>query len=245
MLNIKLFCFPYAGGSASIYSRWQPYFNSHNGIELVPIELTGRGRRIHEPLYPDLMQAVEDLYELISNDIKSAPYAFFGHSLGGLLVYELAQKIKQLQIRQPLHLFFSGRGAPNIEIKRKKYHLMNDEEFKDEVIKLGGTPPEFFDHPELTELFLPLLKNDFKLAETNLAQRELNPFKCDISIFSGKEDDKICQEQIDGWKLHTGANCSVHYFEGGHFFLHDEIPEISKLINNALKKHVQRNAGLV
>ncbi len=240
MSGIKLFCFPYAGGSASIFSKWNRHLNINNGIELIPVELAGRGRRMQEPLYEELPEAIEDLYQSIKREIAGSAYAFFGHSLGGLLVYELARKVRKLGIRQPLHLFFSGKSAPSIARRADKiYHLMNDETFKKEVMELGGTPREFFDHPELINLFLPLLRNDFRLAETNLANEEVEPFDYDISVFLGKKDHEISADQANGWKAHTKGSCSIHYFNGDHFFLHDEIGRISELINDVLRKKSQ------
>ena len=229
---MNLFCFPYAGGSAMVYYGWREFL--HRQINLIPVELSGRGKRIHEPLYFDLQNAVDDLYNIISSQLDSAPYAFFGHSLGSLLAYELAQKIKASNIRQPTHLFFSGKASPNIKnVKEKNFHLMDAEKFKKEVIHLGGTPPEFFDHPELVDLFVPLLRNDFKLAETIVCKNEVAPFRCDISVFLGKNDE-ISAEQADGWKFHMSQNCSVYYFNGGHFFLHHEIQPIVSIISKRL-----------
>jgi medium-chain acyl-[acyl-carrier-protein] hydrolase len=242
MQNIKLFCFPYAGGSSIVFSKWKQFLTKNAGIELRALELPGRGIRMLEPLYAGLPEAVEDLYQMISDEISESPYALFGHSLGGLLVYELAQKIKQLNTRQPLHLFFSGKSAPHVE-RKKKYHLMNNEEFKRELLQLGGTPPEFFDHPELMDLFLPLLKHDFKLAETSLTERKLDPLDCDITVFLGKEDHEISIEDANGWKLHTQRSCTLHYFNGNHFFINDEAAAVTKLIDNTLSKKQQRSSN--
>lgn len=241
MAKIKLFCFPYAGGSATIFAQWKAYLDKDSPIVLVPIELAGRGRRISEPLSHTLEEAVEDVYQLIKTDIADGPYAFFGHSLGGLISYELAQKIKGLQIRQPDHLFFSGKSAPGVPGPVKiQYHLLNDIAFKQEVLKLGGTPPEFFEHPELTDLFLPLLRNDFRLAATGFSGREVMPFDCNISVFSGKEDHRVSMEQLKAWKHYTQGGCAFHYFNGGHFFLHEEAPALLKVIDNTLKFNLQR-----
>jgi surfactin synthase thioesterase subunit len=188
MSTIKLFCFPYAGGSAAVFSKWNQYLDAASGIALVPLELAGRGKRIAEALHDDLEAVVEDLYRRNSRQMADSPYAFFGHSLGGLVAYELARKIKYANIRQPLHLFFSGRSAPDVSRREKEFHLMGDEEFREEVMKLGGTSREVFDHPELAELFVPLLRSDFKLAETDLTHRTVDPFDCAITIFAGKED---------------------------------------------------------
>jgi medium-chain acyl-[acyl-carrier-protein] hydrolase len=232
MSKIKLFCFPYAGGSAVIYNQWKQYLDPE--IELIPIELAGRGKRIQESLYTDVPAVIDDVYGIVSKMINGVPFALFGHSMGGMISYQLYQKIREKGERSPVHVFFSGRSAPHVKrTDEKKYHLLEEVEFKKEVINLGGTPPEFFDHPELLEVFLPLLKNDFRLAEANTHNGEIHPLECNISIFLGKDDD-LTTEQCDGWKKHTKKLCSIHYFEGGHFFLHEKTEQIVRLINNTL-----------
>jgi surfactin synthase thioesterase subunit len=186
-------------------------------------------------LYCGLTEAVEDLYRIIEKDIDG-PYALFGHSLGGLLVYELARKIEGIGVKRPMHLFFSGRGAPCVPREKKNYHLMEEEDFRNSVIDLGGTPPEIFDHPELLEVFLPILKNDFSLAETDPGDNGQTAFECGITVFLGKEDEWINDEQAGGWRRNTKGVCSIHYFNGGHFFLHDEMTGISNLIGSTLAK---------
>lgn len=99
---------------------------------------------------------------------------------------------------------------------------MTDQEFNKEILALGGTPLEFFDHPELMELFIPVFRNDFKLAETATLKQPIDPFECDITIFLGEEDDLSKGHEQD-WKLHTSKTCEFHFFQGGHFFLHQEL----------------------
>ncbi len=232
MSKTKLFCFPYAGGSALVYNKWKKFL--HSNIELFPVELAGRGKRYNDFLYNTIDDAVEDIFNKLKLYITNQPYAFYGHSLGALLSYELVRKIKLMRMPEPTHVFFSGRGAPHVkDEKDKKYHLLDDEEFIEEVKELGGTPPGFFENQELTDLLLPMLKNDFRIADISFCDREIEVFDFDISVFIGKDED-ITPEQIDGWKQHTSGLCSIYHFNGGHFFLHDETKKIVKLINNAL-----------
>lgn len=232
MSKIKLFCFPYAGGSAVIFNKWKQYLNAE--IELIPIELAGRGKRIHEHLYPDAPAVINDVYEIVRKTIDGSPFSLFGHSMGAMISYQLCQRLSEYNYPTPLHVFFSGRSAPHVKrADEKKYYLLNEEEFKKEVINLGGTSPEFFDHPELLEVFLPLLKNDFKLVETDIHNGEIHPLDCNITVFLGKDED-LTTEQCDGWKKHTKKLCTINYFEGGHFFLHEETEQIVRLINNTL-----------
>lgn len=235
--RIKLFCFPYAGGSSVMYHQWKPFLQDE--IELRPIELAGRGKRIIENPYNDIKDAVEDVFELIYKEVQQSPYMLFGHSMGAMIAYELAQKIREKGLPKPIHMFFSGKGAPNVHRSdEKEYHLLDDSSFKKEVIELGGTPPEFFEHPELMELFLPLLKNDFRIAETHKLTEPIKEFDQDITVLLGKEDD-LNAEQCEEWVKHTTEFCYFHHFPGGHFFINDEKKAIVRIIEDVVRKNTR------
>lgn len=236
MNKTRLFCFPYAGGSAMVYNQWAAYLD--RSVVLRPVELAGRGNRIHEPLYQDIPAAVMDIYKLIADEIDRMPYALFGHSMGCLITYELAQFLRERGKPQPVHIFFSGKGAPHIRRNDEKmFHLMSDERFRDEVLKLGGTPPEFFEHPELLDLFLPVLKNDFRITETAVRHSHVRPLESSITVFLGKDDD-LDDDECQGWKAHTQQTCNIRYFDGGHFFLHDHAQQVVQHINHILQPKV-------
>jgi medium-chain acyl-[acyl-carrier-protein] hydrolase len=231
---MKLFCFPYAGGSAAVYTSWKAQIGA--AIELVPIELTGRGRRIADPLYQSTADMIDEVFALVCDQIdQDSPYAFFGHSMGAIIAYEVSRKLALAGLRMPEHVFFSGRGAPDVKGRDKQYHLMSEDEFRAELINLGGTPPEFFEHPELMDLFLPVLKNDFMLAETAEWKSHGFQFETDITVFMGKADDML-PGQSEGWYNQTTGRCTVHFFEGDHFFLHQEYKTMVKLIRQQLKE---------
>lgn len=239
---MKLFCFPYAGGSSAVFNQWKNYISPN--IEIIAIELAGRGKRIHEPHYKDFNAVIDDVFSLIIDEIKgNDDYAFFGHSMGAKIAYELTQEILSKGLPAPSHVFFSGRGAPYVlGDDEKEYHKLPDEEFKKEILNLGGTPKEFFDHPELLEVFLPMLKNDFKLAARDISGKEIKPLPFDITVFLGK-DEELTPEQIDSWKKYTIENCTIHYFNGGHFFINEKVEEVIRKINNTVQlKNKQVNS---
>jgi medium-chain acyl-[acyl-carrier-protein] hydrolase len=231
--KVKLFCFPYAGGSAAVYNKWKQYLDK--SLELHTVELAGRGRRIYDPLYDSIAEAVEDVYKIIGPQTADLPYAFFGHSMGGIIAYELALKIRELKKPQPVHIFFSGRGAPHVRgtEDKKKIHALNEEEFKKEIIELGGTPREFFEHPELLDVLLPMLRSDFKIAECYEEKSTIMPFDHDITVFIGKEEDATA-EQMHGWREHTSGICTLHYFNGDHFFVNEETERVVSIVNKTL-----------
>jgi medium-chain acyl-[acyl-carrier-protein] hydrolase len=170
--------------------------------------------------------------------------------MGGIIAYELALRIKKNNLPEPTHIFFSGRGAPHVpDEDDEMYYLLPDDEFRDKIIELGGTPKEFFEHPELMEVLLPMLRSDFKIAETYKYSGEIVPLNHDITVFIGKDED-VTAEQMHGWREVTKKMCSIHYFEGEHFFIHDQMEHIVKIINKTLVQphphaHQPSAAGLI
>ena len=237
----KLFCFPYAGGSATIYNKWRQFIDKD--IELYAVELAGRGKRVYDPLYNSIDEAVEDVYGIIKDELNGTPFGLFGHSLGGLVAFELAHKLRESCLPQPSCIFFSGRGAPHVPKREDKelYHKMCDEKFREEILDLGGTPKEFFEHPELLEVMLPMLKNDFRIAETYKSSEKIRAFDYDINVLIGKEED-VTAEQVHGWKEHTNKLCSTHYFAGGHFFINEETGRVVELINRTIEQQLKPEA---
>ncbi|MCP5108638.1 MAG: thioesterase [bacterium] len=234
MKTVTLFCFPYAGGSAAVFNKWRHYLEPR--IQLHAVELAGRGRRIYDPLYRTMEEAVDDVYKQINDQLNKVPYAFFGHSLGGIIAYELAQKLRGRKHPQPVHVFFAGRGAPHVPGEDEKmFHQLPEDAFKKEISELGGTPGEFFQHPELIDVLLPMLKSDFKIAETYKygGKENTKPLDYDISVLIGK-DEEISAPQVHGWREHTTGICTIHYFPGEHFFINEETGRIVKRVNRTL-----------
>lgn len=237
--KIKLFCLPYAGGSArSIYSNWNE--NLDATIELHPIELAGRGSRMAENLYLSLEEAIDDVLEQIKDEIIHNDYMIFGHSMGSILTYKVLQRIDDLKLPPPIHSFFSGRRAPHCQSRKiKPYSKMNDLEVMNEIKELGGTPPEFFEYPELKNMFLPIFKSDLKIADSLVDKSEISILNHNISVLIGKEENVTTQEANE-WIQYTSKKCSIEYFEGGHFFLLDQRQAVIDSINNSLIKNCQR-----
>ncbi|MBJ8054124.1 thioesterase [Bacillus cereus] len=231
MKKTKLFCFPHAGGSAFSYSKWKNYFNPH--IEVVPIELAGRGYRIEESLYQSMEEAVNDVYNSIVKQLDNSPYILYGHSMGSLIAYELARKIQDSNNVLPEFLVLSGRNHPNSKIKNIRHNLP-DEQFKNEVIAMGGTSSKVFQSEELLEMFLPILRADFKIVETYIHDYNMKACDVDFLILNGKDDEFTTYEEVKKWVQYTNKMCTFHSFEGQHFFLHETIEEIVSIITRKL-----------
>lgn len=233
MSKVKLFCFPHAGGSAMVYQGWKKYLNQ--SIELHPVEMAGRGRRFGEKPYKTIEQAVEGLYTYVDkylNDTKE--YAMFGHSMGSIIAYEVAHKIKKLKGREPVHMFFSGRFPPHIVKDDELVHKLDDEAFIEKVLEMGGTQKEVFENKELLSIFMPVLRADYEAIETYSHVPKDECLDCNISILGGKLDKEVTIEDLNQWSKYTRKQCKVYEFDGGHFFINQETQDVVNIINDTL-----------
>jgi len=241
MKKVKLFCLPYAGASASVYLKWKTRLDRK--IELIPLELAGRGRRHREPFYESAEDAIEDILKYFLDYLDESPFAILGHSMGSILAYELAQKVRLIRGREPVWMFVSGRYPPHIKKQQKIIHNLPIDEFKNEILKLGGTPLEVFENPILTDLFLPVLKADYKLIETYEYVCTNKKLNCGITVFNGKDDCITAGTDMKEWGLQTTNICKVYEFEGDHFFINCHDREITDVINSTLTDELLENQG--
>ncbi len=231
MKKIILYCLPYAGGSASVYNKWQKFFD--NSIELRPIELPGRGKKFSTPFYNTLEEAANNIFKEIKDDINRNRAAFFGHSMGASLVYEIVQKIINSDKSNPVHVFFSGQCPPHI-MKKSDIYKLDEVSFKNKILELNGTPKEIYENQELFDIYIPILRADYKLIETHKFSNFLK-WNIDITVFHGKVDGEVNMNEALEWSNYTDGGFRFVEFEGGHFFINEKAEDIAKEINSSLK----------
>lgn len=229
---LSLICLPYAGSSAQVYKRWAGKL--HPSLRLIPAELAGRGSRAAEPFYENAAEAVQDLLPLLRETALGAePYALFGHSMGSMLAYELLHALREESLPMPVAAFLSGRGAPQCEHDLGcRIHELPDDEFLEEVRQLGGMPAELFQHRELLDLFLPILRADFKLVGEYEHQMR-PPLPLRLTVLSGREDAFV-KGPLSEWEPYATGGCDCILFDGGHFFVHEHEKDVVALINKKL-----------
>lgn len=228
MKAIKLFCIPYAGGSATMFFSWNKHFN--NAFELVPLELSGRGLRFDEPGYVNFSDMLIDIYNSFCDRYDGSPYAFYGHSMGSLLVYELCRLIKSKNGQMPMYIFLSGRCPPHIEFEARIRSDMEDDVLIENLKQMGGVPDELFMYKAVFLKFLKILRNDLRVMEGYRWEKEENDkLDCPIAVFNGSHD--IAESDMFEWSKCTKSEFEYFSFEGGHFFINDNINEIARIIN--------------
>lgn len=212
--QIRLFCFPYAGGSANIFRRWSNHLP--NTIEVCAVELPGRGMRIKLPPFTQLEPLITELASVLKPKLDK-PFAFFGHSMGGLVSFELALLLRKKYGINPNHLFVSAHRAPQLVDPKPPIHNLPEAEFIAELRRLNGTPQTLLENEELMQLFLPILRADFAVLETYVYTQQA-PLNIPITAFGGLEDQEVSRDQIQAWQEQTSASFALHMFPGDHFF---------------------------
>ena len=198
------------------------------------VELPGRGTRIHEPPYRRLTPLVRALASSLEPYLDR-PFAIFGHSMGGLLGFELARTLRDRGQPQPAHLFVSGMSVPGAARTRPAIHGAPDEDVKRELRVLGGTPRELLDDDELMSLMLPTLRADFSVLET-YEHRPGPPLAVPITVFGGLSDPAVPSAGLPGWRAQPVLGARVHLFPGGHFFLHAAAGAVVRSVASALEQ---------
>lgn len=230
--KMRLFCFPYAGGSASAYRSWLRYLPEH--IELCAVQLPGRENRITEVLIKDGKTIVDELLASMEEYLDK-PFVFFGHSMGAKLSFELARRLRKVNALPPKALFVSASRAPQVKREEEDLHLLPEEEFIERIRSLNGTPDEIFNDPELRALYLPILLADAEVDET-YKYIEQPPLDFPIIALSGTQDTAVGREEIQEWKAHTSKAFHYHEYQGAHFFLWEKEKEVLGTIIEEITK---------
>ncbi|MFI1171547.1 thioesterase II family protein [Streptomyces melanogenes] len=217
-VTTRLFCFPYAGGGTQVFRGWQERVPPDVGV--TGIRLPGREQRFRERPFDSWPQALGALTEALAPETERGPYAFFGHSLGARLAYELAHRLAADGLRPPELLVVSACRAPGVTPRTPPMHTMDGPTLHRRLREMNGVPPEVLASRALMKLLEPVLRADLRLAET----WEPSPGRIAAPVLAlcGEGDDIDPYEDMVAWKHHTTAEFAIRSFPAGHFFLRDE-----------------------
>jgi surfactin synthase thioesterase subunit len=211
---LRLFCIPFAGGNASVFGDWPNLLPE--AVEVCAIQMPGRQQRMSEPPLLELGPLVDRLEEALEPHTR-VPFAVFGNCTGSLIAFELARRLERSG-RELAQLFVSCCRAPQLPDRDAPVHALPDEKIVAELDRLGGTPREIIDHPELLPLILPTLRADFQLAETYV-YAEGSPLDAPIAAFGGLQDPIVRQGEIEEWRAQTRGGFSLELVPGDHYML--------------------------
>ena len=223
---LRLFCFPHVGAGTSVFNQWRPAWIPDN-LELWTVRLPGREQRLSEKPFRRMGPLVEALSEAMAPQL-SGRYAFYGHSLGAVVAFEMARKIERQGGQGPVRLLISAHTAPQSGLNRPPFYNLPDKEFVEALRRLAGTPQEALDNEDLMSLMMVALRADFEVDET-YSYEAGKPLECPISAFGGIDDPDVSQADLEAWRIQTSQQFSLQMLEGDHFFIFRSQEFLSRL----------------
>lgn len=227
--RLRLFCFPFAGGGASVFREWSDALGPD--IEVCPVQLPGReSRLLEEPHY-----TMQNLVRSLARDLGSLlerPFAFFGHSMGALVAFELALQIRRTSGQEPVAFLASGSRGPVLP-SSSAIHDLSDDAFLAALRELDGTPREVLEEPQLMELLLPMMRADFRVNETYV-HRRAERLSCPVEVFGGRTDAETTAQELQAWQASSTGPIRMTMFDGGHFFMRVRRPELLAAVRESL-----------
>jgi medium-chain acyl-[acyl-carrier-protein] hydrolase len=212
---MRLFCFHYAGGSAQTFYTWPADLPPI--VEIGMVQLPGRGHRLSEPKITRLLPLSRIVAQALRQYLDK-PFAFFGHSLGALLCFEVARSLRRENGLEPAHLFISATHAPHCRKRDELLSTLPKDALIEKLHEFNGAPPEALRNEELMGLLLPTIRADFELCETYEYHHEA-PLSCPITIYGGIEDHEVERERLAAWSEMTSGPSYIRMFPGGHFYI--------------------------
>ncbi|MCP3760511.1 alpha/beta fold hydrolase [Streptomyces sp. TBY4] len=221
---LRLFCLPHAGGSASAYRAWHGRLGR---VAICPLQPPGRETRLRETPFDRMEPLVAELADVVLATAGQDPYAVYGHSLGGLVGFELLREIRRRGGPMPERFFVSGCPAPQLPDEHGDPPVagMTDDEVVGLLRRLGGTPEWLLADPAVLQMILPPFRADFSVKET-YRHREEPPLDLPITALAGTHDPRADPAAMRGWRDQTVGGFTSHVLTGGHFVMLER-PELT------------------
>lgn len=227
--GVRLVCFPHAGGSASYYFPMSGLLGPD--VELVALQYPGRQDRCAEKCVDNVPDLADQVFAALRG-WTDRPFAFFGHSMGAILAFEVARRFQRGTARGPVWLFASGYPAP-ARLRGGTIHLRDDAGLVTELLSAGGTDPRWLDNSDLLASVLPPMRDDYKAIETHRSMPG-PPLDCPITVLVGDADPQTTMDEAAAWRESTDGAFDLQVFAGGHFYLDEHLAEVSDKVSATL-----------
>lgn len=237
---MRLVCLPYAGAGAATYAGWS--VPGDLPVEVWAVQPPGRENRWgEEPARragPVVDAVVAELAPLLDR-----PVVLFGHSMGALLAFEVARRLRAQRHQEPAHLFLSAFRAADLPPWRPPASTLPDDALLRRVDEMMGPARNVVRDRNLLVAMIPTLRVDLELCETYTYVAQA-PLAVPMTCFAAVDDPEVRVDEMAGWQRHTSGAFRLHTFTGGHLFLRDQEPEVlTRIATDIADAAVAASAG--
>ncbi|WP_394824670.1 thioesterase II family protein [Pendulispora albinea] len=226
--DLRLFCFPYAGGSSVAFKGWR---DALHRVDVCAIELPGRGRLFGHAALRNLGAVIDYAAEAIER-LCDIPFVLYGHSMGAVTALEVGFELAR-RGKRPRGLVATGSAPPHLPIRRERpLHALSRDELLEALRELETLPEALLRRPDVLDAFLPTIRADMESRETWVSA--VRDIKVPITAFGGKDDSHVTADELCAWGRYTSARFSVMQLEGGHFFIKSNQDAFLPLLQDAL-----------
>lgn len=222
-----LIYFPHAAGTALAFNHLRFWLPSN--VAIFGVQLPGREGRFLEPFARDVRVMAAAIAQAIEK-LDHTQVVLFGHSLGALLAYEVAVAAKTTAGMRVQHLVVSALPAPHLLSMKEPLHRASDDELIKTLTEYSQTPDELLLDDELREIIVPRFRADLALAET-YKPAQIEPLCCPITALGGDADEEVNLLDLTSWEPYTNSHFEFMQFPGGHFYYHDHLNVLSKMLS--------------
>jgi len=239
--QLRLVCFPHAGVGASVYRVWQKLLPA--AVELIAIQLPGRETRLRETPLRRIADAVDAVVPALRT-LENKPYAFFGHSMGAVIAWDVARALHAASRPAPARLILSGRRAPGVIDRDPPLRHLSDEQFVSELNRrYGGIPAQVAADRDIMALLLPGLRADIAALETHQPESAV-PLNVPLTILGGTDDERAPLAELEAWRAHSTGPFRIRTYPGGHFYLNDHRQSVVGEVLSDLATVIPRPDGV-
>lgn len=213
--EVSLFCFPQSGGSAASFNSWRPLLP--DWIELIKVQIPGRAGENDVSRYYSAEALVPDLLAQFSQPWDK-PIALYGHSMGALLAFEVANFLETTAKHELLGLFVSGRRAPHIRIpEHERLYALDETALVQRLVESAGDTAQLLTHKKWADYYLPSIRADLSVSDQYVCKPNMR-ITAPVYAFLGDTDSLIPKKSWAPWSDIALGEYERFIYPGNHFF---------------------------
>ena len=224
----KLFCFTYAGGTASFFDTLE---DNLENVDVIKLEYAGHGSRRKESFYADFNELAKDMFKKIREQI-SGEYALLGYSMGSISLVEVLQQLIRAGELPPCHVFLAAHEP----LAKSAFNGWTEDELdnmvKQRTIAFGDIPEKLVENEAFWRMYLPLYRADYSIISKYDFERLDLRTSIPATIFFSESDTPLSDMKL--WRNYFVGNVDFHCYEGNHFFIREHYREMAEVIKEKL-----------